>query len=53
MINRGVWQIIKFKNVPKKQHLVGVKWVFDKKKNGRSKPLTEIPGGDYSELFVP
>ena len=47
------------KNVPKNQRLVGVKWVFNKKKDGRFRPcivakgFVDMLGGEYSELFAP
>ena len=59
MVDRNVWQVIKTREVPKNRRLVGVKWVFAKKKDGRFRPrivakgFMEIPGVDYSESFAP
>ena len=59
MLNRKVWKVVKLKNVPKNRRLIGVKWVFVKKRDGRFRPrivakgFMEIPGVDYSESFAP
>ena len=59
MLNRKVWKIFKVRDVPKNRRLIGVKWIFAKKKDGRFRPrivakgFMEIPGVDYSESFAP
>ena len=59
MVDRNVWKVIKTQEVPKNCCLVGVKWVFTKKKDGRFRPrivakgFMEISGVNYSESFAP
>ena len=59
MLNRKVWNVFKVKDVPKNRRLIGVKWIFAKKKDDRFRPrivakgFMEIPGVDYSESFAP
>ena len=50
---RGVWRVIKKKDMPEGRRLIGNKWVFKVKRNGmyRSRLValgyTQIPGVDY------
>ena len=54
---RGVWKVIKKKDIPEGRRLIGNKWVFKVKRNGtyRSRLValgyTQIPGVDYTDNF--
>ena len=54
---RGVWRVIKKKDMPEGRRLIGNKWVFKVKRNGtyRSRLValgyTQIPGVDYTDNF--
>ena len=55
--NRGVWTRVKIKDIPKNRRLIGNKWVFKKKRDGRFRSrlvalgYTQIPGIDYTDNF--
>ena len=56
---RGVWKIIKMHEVPKGRKLIGNKWVFKRKRDGRFRSrlvalgYSQIPGVDYTDNFSP
>jgi hypothetical protein len=59
MQERGVWQIVKKKEIPRERRLIGSKWVFKKKRTGvyRARLValgySQIPGVDFTENFAP
>ena len=54
---REVWKIRKIKDIPKGRKLIGSKWVFKLKRNGKYRSrlvalgYTQIPGIDYTDNF--
>ena len=54
---RAVWKIMKMHDVPDGRRLIGTKWVFKKKRDGRYRSrlvalgYTQIPGIDYTDNF--
>jgi len=56
---RNVWRVIKIKDVPLGRRLIGSKWVFKKKRDGRHRTRLvalgyhHIPGIDYAENYSP
>ena len=56
---REVWTRIKKKDVPKGRRLIGSKWVFKRKRDGRYRSrlvalgYTQIPGVDFTDNFSP
>ena len=59
MEKRHVWELLKRSDVPADKRLVGNKWVYKKKDDGRYRARTvalgysQIPGVDYTENFAP
>ena len=59
MIRRGVWRHKSKKSVLHNRRLVGNKWVFKLKNNGRFRArlvalgYSQVPGQDYSENVAP
>ena len=56
---RKVWKVILRNDVPHGRKLVGTKWVFKRKRDGRHHArlvalgYTQIPGVDYTDNFAP
>jgi hypothetical protein len=56
---RKVWRVIKKSDVPANRRLMGCKWVFKIKRDGRFKSrmvaqgFSQIPGVDFTESFAP
>ena len=59
MIRRGVWRDFKTSQVPKDRRLIGCKWVFRIKNDGRHRArlcalgYTQIAGIDHQDNFAP
>lgn len=59
MITRGVWRKVKKKDIPNNRRLIGNKWVFRKKKDGRYRArlcalgYSQIPGEDFTDIHSP
>lgn len=59
MIKRGVWRRTKKTEVPRNRRLVGHRWVFTIKRDGRYRArlvalgYSQIPGLDFMENFAP
>ena len=59
MIRCGVWRKMKKAQVPSNRRLVGSKWVFKKKKDGRYRArlvalgYSQVPGEDYTDTHSP
>ena len=57
--NREVWKIIKLNDMPSNRRLIGSKWVFKQKRDGRKRSrlvclgYTQIPGADFTDCFSP
>ena len=56
---RNVWRKMKKRDVPPNRRLIGCKWVFKVKRDGRFKSrmvaqgFSQIPGIDFTESFAP
>jgi Reverse transcriptase (RNA-dependent DNA polymerase) len=59
MEQKGVWEIRPKTTVPKGRKIIGARWVFARKDDGRyrarcvSKGFTQIPGKDFQENHAP
>ena len=59
MIKRGVWVNVKCSSVPEGRKLIGSKWVFKEKRDGRFRARLvclgygQIPGVDFSDNYAP
>lgn len=59
MEEKGVWEIVKRKDVPPGRKVIGNRWVFTIKDDGRyrartvAKGYSQIPGKDFQENFAP
>ena len=59
MIKRGVWRKTKIASIPSNRRLIGNKWVFKKKKDGRFRArlcalgYSQIPGEDFTDSHSP
>jgi hypothetical protein len=59
MEEKQVWTIILKSNVPLKRHIIGTRWVFAQKEDGRyrarcvAKGFSQIPGKDFQEHHAP
>ncbi|KAG7353397.1 reverse transcriptase RNA-dependent DNA polymerase [Nitzschia inconspicua] len=59
IINRGVWRKKKMNEIPQNKRLVGSKWVFKRKKDGRYRArlcalgYSQIPGEDFTDTHSP
>ena len=59
MIKRGVWRNKKKSDIPSNRRLVGCKWVFKKKRDGRyrarlvAQGFTQVAGVDFTDLYAP
>ena len=59
MINRGVWRKIDKVKIPENRRLIGNKWVFEIKRDGKYRArlvalgYSQIPGVDYTDNFAP
>ena len=59
MERRQVWKLIKRDTVPKDRRLIGCRWVYVEKDDGRfraravAKGFSQIPGKDFQENFAP
>ena len=59
MEEKQVWEIVERKNVPTGRKIIGNKWVFTVKDDGRyrartvAKGYSQIPGKDFQENFAP
>jgi hypothetical protein len=55
---RGVWRKLKRKDVPRHKRIIGCKWVFKKKKDGRYRArlcalgYSQVPREDFSDTPV-
>jgi len=59
MIKRGVWANVDQSSIPEGRKLIGSKWVFKEKHDGRFRArlvclgYSQIPGVDFSDNYVP
>ena len=59
MIKRGVWVNVKRSSVPEGRKLIGSKWAFKEKRDGRYRArlvclgYSQIPGVDFSDNYAP
>jgi Reverse transcriptase (RNA-dependent DNA polymerase) len=59
MIKQGVWVIVNQSSIPEGQKLIGSKWVFKEKRDGRFRArlvclgYSQIPGVDFSDNYAP
>ena len=59
MIKRGVWINVKRSSVPEGRKLIGSKWVFKEKRDGRFRArlvclgYSQIPGVDFTDNYAP
>ena len=59
MKSRQVWRKVKKTMIPKQRRLIGCKWVFKKKKDGRFRArlcalgYSQIPGEDFMDTASP
>jgi len=59
MITRGVWKNVPLDDVPEGRRLIGSKWVFKEKRDGRFRArlvclgYSKVPGVDFSDNFAP
>ena len=59
MIKRGVWVNVKHSSVPEGRKLIGSKWVFKEKRDGRFPARlvglgsSQIPRVDFSDNYAP
>jgi hypothetical protein len=59
MEEKGVWDIVEKSNVPTGRRIIGNRWVFAKKNDGRyrartvAKGFSQIPGKDFQENHAP
>ena len=59
MITRGVWKNVPLDDVPEGRRLIGSKWVFKEKRDGRFHAqlvclgYSQVPGVDFSDNFAP
>ena len=59
MTIRSVWKVVPLKSIPKDRHLIGCKFVFKIKRDGRCRArlcaqgFTQIPGVDFTESYAP
>ena len=59
MKDKTVWKIVKKSSVPPNRRLIGTKWVFKTKRDGRRRARVngqgfyQVPGVDYQESFSP
>ena len=59
MIRRGVWRHCQKNTIPENRRLIGAKWVFKVKNDGRHRArcvalgCSQIPGVDYTDNFSP
>ena len=57
--SKNVWRIIKKSNLPKGRKIIGNRWVFARKDDGRfrartvAKGFSQIPGKDFQENHAP
>ena len=59
MIRRGVWDVVERGSIPEGRRLIGSKWVFKEKRDGRFRArlvclgYSQIPGVDFSDNYAP
>ncbi|MGL5074938.1 MAG: reverse transcriptase domain-containing protein, partial [Waterburya sp.] len=59
MIKRGVWVNVNRSSIPEGRKLIGSKWVFKEKRDGRFRArlvclgYSQIPGVDFSDNYAP
>jgi len=59
MLRRGVWDVIERNSIPEGRRLIGSKWVFKEKRDGRFRArlvclgYSQIPGVDFSHNYAP
>jgi len=58
MTRRGVWDVIERNSIPEGRRLIGSKWVFKQKRDGRFRArlvclgYSQIPGVDFSDNYA-
>ena len=58
MIKQGVWVNINWSSIPERQKMIGSKWVFKEKSDGRFQArlvclgYSQIPGVDFSDNYA-
>jgi hypothetical protein len=59
MEQKGVWEIVLKSNIPNQRKIIGCRWVFARKTDGRyrgrcvAKGFSQIPGKDFQENHAP
>jgi len=59
IIQRGVWDVVERSSIPEGRRLIGSKWVFKEKRDGRFRArfvclgYSQIPGVDFSDNYAP
>ena len=59
MIRRGVWDVVERSSIPEGRRLIGSKWVYKEKRDGRFRArlvclgYSQIPGVDFSDNYAP
>jgi len=59
MIQRGVWDVVERISIPEGRRLIGSKWVFKERRDGRFRArlvclgYSQIPGVDFSNNYAP
>jgi len=59
MIQRGVWEVVERISIPERRRLIGSKWVFKEKRDGRFRArlvclgYSQIPGVEFSDNYAP